>query len=384
MSETTRTALERFDAAMRDKALNTGQPVPRTACGFPGFSPGRGYLVFRYDPGRRRLTVHEDGKRTATATASHVSRAFRHPDTGALALDRKAANAMAALVPDDDRALALSVAAHRAAPVSLRFTELAAALNARYYAPAGMDVTSGDAWLDVLGAAPREARQAAERAATPEPGASGWDGTLLTTLLMLTGEAAGLMENAVHPGPAAGPPAWIDRNYGFELCEALTEFVTALTVYDPLMRKRGELSGDLIRAEAAPPADGQRAGTVRLRLASPVSVKQGEEVTVLPVSGRARPGPGTCFLSRYVAEDGGLYAVLAKNSKGTGFDVARHAETVLLGNAKAPFLMTPRRCYTRWSGKRLNDRHRPPRKRPVPSYIVLAGGGSGATGVPAG
>jgi hypothetical protein len=377
MSDTTRNALARYDESMRDKAAAAGQPVPRTAGGFPGYDPERGYLVFRYDPGKRRLAV-QDGSREVTASPEHVSRAFRDPTAGALVLDRKAANAMAGLVAEDDLALTLSVAAHRAAPVSPRYTELAAVCAARFWAPPGMDADSGDAWLAAFGAAPGEARQVAEHAAADGP-EDGEFGSLASGLRDLISQTMDELSSALHPGASPHERAWVDRNFAFELCEALAGFTDALFVYDPKTRRRGILAGDLIRADVTEAG----AVSVRLRLTSPVSVKQGEEVTVLPVGGNTRPGPGTCCLARYTAEDGSLYADLS-GGKGTGLDVARYSGEVLLGNVKPPFLMVPRKAYTRWTGRRLNGSHKPPRKRPVPSYIVLAGGGPDVTGVPAG
>lgn len=146
------------------------------------------------------------------------------------------------------------------------------------------------------------------------------------------------------------------------------------------------LSGDLVRAEVLP---GTGRTSARVRLAAPVSVKQGEEVAVLPADGRSRPGPGTCCLERYIAEDDGLHALITTmpKGKGGGLDVisaAGEGATVLVGNVKPPFMSVPRKAYTRWFGKNLSDRHPRPRKRPVPSYIVLAGGGPDVTGVPAG
>lgn len=377
MSDATSNALAQYDKSMRDKAAAAGQPVPRTAGGFPGFDPERGYLVFRYDHGKRRLAVH-DGGREVTATAEHVSRAFRDPTAGALVLDRKAANSMAGLVPEEDLALTLSVAAHRAAPVSPRYTELAAVCAARFWAPSGMDTDSGDAWLAAFGAAPGEARQVAAHAAADGPEGDEF-GSLASGLRGLISQTMDELSAALHPGASPADRAWVDRNFAFELCEALAGFTGALFAYDPETRKRGILAGDLVRAGVAEAG----VASARLRLTSPVSVKQGEEVTVLPVGGNTRPGPGICCLARYTAADGSLYADLSAG-KGTGLDVARHAGEVLLGNVKPPFMMMPRKAYTRWTGKRLNGPHKPPRKRPVPSYIVLAGGGPDVTGVPAG
>lgn len=380
-NESPRNALARFDQAMREKSAAATRPLPRTSGGFPGYSRHRSYLVFRYDPGKRRLTAHSLAGAAVPATGEMVSRAFRDPQAGAIALDRTAANAMTALVGDDDLALALCVAGHRAAPVSPRYVELAAACDARFWAPAGMDAESGDAWLAAFGAAPSEARQvAALTAAGSEQSAE--FGSYASGVEALIADAMTELDSALHPGSAPGDKAWVDRNYAFELAEALREYVTCLAACDPATRTRGLLSGDLARAEVT----GAWNSSARLRLSAPVSVKAGDDVIVMLPDGRVRPGPATCALARYAVEGDYLYADLNQASRGSGLDVVRAAgegAEVLIGNVKPPFGSVPRKAFTRWSGKSVSDRHRPPRKRTVPSYIVLAGGGPDVTGVPA-
>lgn len=349
-----------YDQAKRQDARLAGHPIPRTAYGSKCLGPDRDVFVF-FKKGSHLKVLH-DG-RTEAATEDHVVSAFTGNGCSALAIDRVAGKAMASLVTD--RRLGLDVTVHRAAPVSLRYAELASVLRARFYAPTGVHTGIGESWLASFGVGVDQTLTVLRHAHKAAPPSEGFNPDTVATLYQLIGEIKDELEATVHPGPdrSGKPRTFIDRNFSFELTEALGEFLATATIYDPMTRERGLLSGDLVRAEVISHTD-----PARVRLDDALSVKEGEDVAILTPT---RVGLST--LGAYSVEGDDLYATISSKRR-AGAILLRNSTEVLLSSVKVPFLSVPRRGWTRWSGKKLRDPGQEPPKRPIPAYISLAGG----------
>lgn len=378
-----------YDARQRARAARSGRPTLRMAQ--PGHPispatnsiPGKVTFFFLRDD---ELMCARAGKPPVKATGKSLDKAVTAAGWMAVAAEKRAATRMLTVAraaydgaktdaARDSGGLTLRLLQFaRTTTVSTRFAVLTEALSRKFYAPAGADPSRLRHWAAALSTTISRDDPASgmamlfEAAVGDESGIEYAKGSSPLKTIVESDSSAGAASKFAGPGCMATQ---------YAAAESIDGAWDAMCRVDPLLRRRCEVAGEVVRISPVALED----GGYRCRIAGPARLREGECL----VTDADGPGAtiGQVRLQSFGVEGDDLHLIVGKSRRSTRavaekgmhmlFDAQLDRTDLLL--SPAPFLRPAAQVYaSRWSlssGAKVTDTATATRN--VPLYVALAG-----------